>query len=412
MNWTRRKSRPSARAVAFATSVLATPGTPSSSTWPPTSTAATQALDDLVLADDDLPDLRDQAISQAPHSSLLTSVLPAWTSARPAVEHGIAAAGPAQHRIDLGVGQPDAPRRRPRAPPAPHRPGARPAAPDAPWSRARTGSQGLVGPPRPGHDPGERVDVGASRRRQLAALGLRRAEPAAACDHQRERGKRQAGEQHGPAASGCCVAGCRPVAVVALEEDDRSCRRPGDAEREPGVVGGAELACPGAARRRRAGSRGPGRARRRRPGFASGCRRRAGPRRCPPRTRSPALRRCTAPSELRHRREQLRVPETRRRPLRRGSSRSLQPDGRLGPADHEPAAALDEGSQRARISGAHERRVEHDSGGVARQRRVRRIRVDALDRVALAGRAARSTRPRRRCRWRRTTRSGRPGSRR
>ena len=40
VNWMRRNSSPSARASAAASSVFATPGTPSSSTWPPSETAA------------------------------------------------------------------------------------------------------------------------------------------------------------------------------------------------------------------------------------------------------------------------------------------------------------------------------------------------------------------------------------
>jgi hypothetical protein len=40
VNWIRRKSSPSARDSAEASSVLATPGGPSSSTWPPSETAA------------------------------------------------------------------------------------------------------------------------------------------------------------------------------------------------------------------------------------------------------------------------------------------------------------------------------------------------------------------------------------
>jgi hypothetical protein len=40
VNCTRRNSQPIARANAFASSVLATPGTPSSSTWPPVAVPA------------------------------------------------------------------------------------------------------------------------------------------------------------------------------------------------------------------------------------------------------------------------------------------------------------------------------------------------------------------------------------
>ena len=67
VNCARRNSSPSARATAFATSVFATPGTPSSRTWPPTSSAAEDPLDRPLLADGDLGHLGHDPVAQALH---------------------------------------------------------------------------------------------------------------------------------------------------------------------------------------------------------------------------------------------------------------------------------------------------------------------------------------------------------
>ena len=60
VNWTRLKSNRSAAASDRTSSVLATPGTPSSSTWPRHSSAITSPVIAGVLADDGLADLGAQ----------------------------------------------------------------------------------------------------------------------------------------------------------------------------------------------------------------------------------------------------------------------------------------------------------------------------------------------------------------
>ena len=64
MNCTRLKSRSSAAASAFTSSVLATPGTPSSSTWPAHEQRGDQAGQRALLADDDLGDLVAQRVDR------------------------------------------------------------------------------------------------------------------------------------------------------------------------------------------------------------------------------------------------------------------------------------------------------------------------------------------------------------
>ena len=56
VNWMREYLSCSARASVRSSVVLPSPGTPSSSTWPPDEQADEHAFDDVVLADDDFAD--------------------------------------------------------------------------------------------------------------------------------------------------------------------------------------------------------------------------------------------------------------------------------------------------------------------------------------------------------------------
>ena len=64
MNWMRRNVPPSTWASVLTVSVLARPGTPSSSTWPPARSADEQALEHRVLADDDALDLVQRGLER------------------------------------------------------------------------------------------------------------------------------------------------------------------------------------------------------------------------------------------------------------------------------------------------------------------------------------------------------------
>ena len=77
VNWTRVKSRSKAAATVLTSSVLATPGTPSSSTWPPTSSAATS------------PD----RTPSWPTTTLATSSRTASTAARASAPAGVSGVG-------------------------------------------------------------------------------------------------------------------------------------------------------------------------------------------------------------------------------------------------------------------------------------------------------------------------------
>ena len=57
VNWMREYLRCSARASVRSSVVLPRPGTPSSSTWPGGQQADQDAIDDVLLSDDDLRDL-------------------------------------------------------------------------------------------------------------------------------------------------------------------------------------------------------------------------------------------------------------------------------------------------------------------------------------------------------------------
>ena len=64
VNWTRGNWQPRRRANVFDSVVLATPGTPSSRTWPPAEQGDQELLGDLLHADDDLADFLDHLLGQ------------------------------------------------------------------------------------------------------------------------------------------------------------------------------------------------------------------------------------------------------------------------------------------------------------------------------------------------------------
>ena len=106
VNCTRRNSTPIARANALATNVLATPGTPSSSRWPPTVTDASMHLDHAVLADDDLANLPHHAIAQLVHVVLPSCCDNCETSATER-ERGVVVGGRVPDRGSLRFGVPE-----------------------------------------------------------------------------------------------------------------------------------------------------------------------------------------------------------------------------------------------------------------------------------------------------------------
>ena len=65
VNCTRENVSSSACATVWTSSVLASPGTPTSSAWPPASSAATRLSTTVVLPDDALGDLRDECAAGA-----------------------------------------------------------------------------------------------------------------------------------------------------------------------------------------------------------------------------------------------------------------------------------------------------------------------------------------------------------
>ena len=102
VNWMRPNSSDRPRAKDCASSVLAVPGTPSSSTWPSQNRSDQHQVDRLVLADDRLGDLLHQARPRRPEPSHPQSIscLQRWTaaSARPAAGGAWGAPSPRRRR--------------------------------------------------------------------------------------------------------------------------------------------------------------------------------------------------------------------------------------------------------------------------------------------------------------------------
>ena len=69
VNWMRENFRSSTRAIVWISSVLASPGAPTIRLLPPTNSVISTCVDDLVLADDDLPQLGDDLL-RGPRSSV------------------------------------------------------------------------------------------------------------------------------------------------------------------------------------------------------------------------------------------------------------------------------------------------------------------------------------------------------
>ena len=102
VNCTRRKSTPSARAVAFASSVFATPGAPSSRTWPPTTAATSSCSTTCVLADDDLAHLARRGGRAARSLALLPLAVSRDLRSRVGErERGCVVDGRAEQRVDV-----------------------------------------------------------------------------------------------------------------------------------------------------------------------------------------------------------------------------------------------------------------------------------------------------------------------
>ena len=178
VNWTRRNSNPIARAVAFASSVFATPGTPSRRTCPPTARRRRDSRRRRSMPDDGLARPRSRSRPEAPSSSLLL---------RQALEgrQGL----PSLHKLGVVLGRPDESASFPFTSPARSAPargprGRRRGHPHriarARARSARRRSRGRA----PRERRRERVDILAPRRRELPHSGLGRPEAATPGDHQ------------------------------------------------------------------------------------------------------------------------------------------------------------------------------------------------------------------------------------